>query len=205
MITGSKTKNIKRRRGGQNGFSMPELLVVILVISILVVLALPQLSASRRAFRFAGMQRQIVATLNEARQEAMSQRAPVSFRYDDAAKRTIIYGGRFGAAGDAKNKITELSGSGLNAPEIVYGRPGGVTQGALADTTNLTALSSRKLDVTFQSDGSVVDVAGNPANNALYFYNTTAAESTAFAVSVLGAGGRVKLWRYSKNVRTYIE
>lgn len=201
MTTLAQTKNFKR----QNGFSMPEVLVVLLVISILVVLSLPQLSASRRLFRFSGMQRQVVASLTEARQEAMSQRTPITFRYDDTNKKTIIYGGALGALGDSKNRTVEMSGSGLDKTEIIYGRPSGVSTVPLADTTNLSALSSKTLDVTFQADGSIIDAGGLPKNYALFFYNQKSGQDTAFAVSVLGAGGRVKLWRYSKNIKTYIE
>lgn len=184
---------------------MPELLVVALVISILVVLALPQLSASRRLFRFSGMQRQMVASLTEARQQAMSQRAPITFRYDNANKKTIVYGGSYGALGDSKNQTVEMSGSGLDKTEIIYGRPNGVPSAALADTSNMTALSTNVVDVVFQADGSVVDAANLPKNTALFFYNSKSGQDTAFAVSVLGAGGRIKLWRYSKNIKAYIE
>lgn len=201
MTTLDKTKILKR----QGGFSLPELIVVLLIISILVVLALPQLSASRRLFRFAGMQRQIVASLNEARQQAMSQRAAITFRYDDSNKRTVIYGGSFGAFGDSKNKTVEMSGSGLAAADIVYGRPTGAPKSALTDTSNMTALVAKAVNITFQADGSVVDAANIPTNSGLFFYNKQSAQDAAFAVSVLGAGGRVKLWRYSKNIKAYIE
>jgi len=201
MVTHSKT----RRINGQKGFSLPELLVVLIIIAILVVLALPQLTASRRLFRFAGMQRQIAATLTEARQEAMSQRMPITFRYDDAGKRIVIYGGVFGAAGASTNKVTDLSGSGLDAADIIYGRPSGAPNAALSDTSKLTALSSKTVNVTFLTDGSVVDAGNNPINSALYFYNSKNPEESAFAISVLGSGGRIKIWRYSKSIKTYIE
>lgn len=201
MTTLGKTKIFKR----QSGFSMPELLIVLLVVSILVVLSLPQLSASRRLFRFSGMQRQMVATLIEARQQAMSQRAPITFRYDDKNKKTILYGGAYGALGDKKNNTVEMSGSGLSKAEIVYGRPSGVSSAALGDTSNITALSGKTVDITFSADGSVTDAADLPKNSALFFYNSKGGQETAFAVSVLGAGGRVKLWRYSINIKTYIE
>ncbi len=97
---------IKNKIKNQKGFSLPELLIVLLIISILVVLALPQITASRRLLRFSGIQRQLGTSLNEARQNAMSQRKAVTFRYDDANKRIIIYGGSFGALGDAKNQKT---------------------------------------------------------------------------------------------------
>lgn len=200
-------KAVKREKflGGSKGFSMPELLVVLLVIAILVVLALPQIISSRRLFRFSGLQRQISASLIEARQEAMSQRRPITLLYDDKDKQLVTYGGSFGVFGDASNKTIELSGAGVSLDEIKYGRPGGVPKSALGDTTNMTALAKKKVEITFQPDGSVLDASNNPQNNALFFYHSIYKKDGAFAVSVLGAGGRVKVWRYSKGVNAYVE
>ena len=189
----------------QQGFSLPEIVVVLLVIAILIVLALPQIISSRRLLRFTGIQRQVASTLVDARQEAMSQRTPITFRYNNNIKQAIFYGGSFGAIGDAKNKVVELSGSGVDATEIIYGRPNGVTASALADTSNLTALSGNVVDITFQSDGSVIDAGNNPTNNALFFYNNKYARDSAFAISILGAGGRVKVWHYNQTMNVYVE
>lgn len=199
----SLTENKRTHR--QKGFSVPELIIVLLIVAILCVLALPQVMSSRRLFRFSGMQRQVVTALTEARQEAMSQRIPVTLSYDDAAKKMFIHGGSFGAAGDSRNRIVELTGSGLDADEIAYGRPSGAQTSALSDTANLTPLASGAAGITFHSDGSVVDVRNNPHNNALFFYDVNYPDDMAFAVSVLGAGGRVKVWRYNKNIQIYVE
>jgi prepilin-type N-terminal cleavage/methylation domain-containing protein len=199
-------KHIKTRvLHGQKGFSLPEILIVLLIIAILVVLALPQITTSRRLFRFSGVQRQIATSLNEARQNAMSQRAAITFRYDDANKRTIIYGGGFGVLGDAKNQKIDFANSGLAASEIVYGRPTGVSTSALGDTSNMTDLTANVVDITFQPDGSVTDASNNPVNKALFFYDNKSKKETAFAISILGAGGRTKIWRYSKGVDAYVE
>jgi prepilin-type N-terminal cleavage/methylation domain-containing protein len=204
-----KTYSPNAQRGAKNakqfGFSLPELIVVLLVASILLVLALPQIISSRRLFRFTGLQRQFATSLREARQEAMSQRKPVTFRYDNASKRIIIYGGNYGTLGDPKNVINELSGAGVEAADVKYGRPSGVPTAALSDTTNLTVLSSNAVEITFQVDGSVLDASNNPQNNALFFYHEKYRLDTAFAVSILGAGGRIKVWRYSQGVNAYVE
>jgi prepilin-type N-terminal cleavage/methylation domain-containing protein len=189
----------------QKGFSLPELLIVLFVIAIIVVLALPQIMSSRRMFRFAGVQRQVVTVLREARQEAIAQRAAVTFRYDDTGKKLIIFGGKFGAAGTVQNQIHELYGNGLPQDDIIYGRPAGASTAALGDTTNLASLSAGKVDITFQTDGSVVDASNNPQNKAIFFYDNQSPAESAFAVSVLGAGGRAKLWRYSSGVNMYVE
>lgn len=190
---------------GQKGFSVPEVIVVLLVLAIILVLALPQMISSRRLFRFSGFQRQIATSLREARQEAMSQRKPVTFRYDNNDKSLVTYGGDFGAFGDPKNVFVSLSGSGVESDDVKYGRPTGVPTSALSDTTNLTSLSSNAVEITFQPDGSVLDASSNPQNQALFFYHDKYRLDTAFAVSVLGAGGRIKVWRYSQGVNSYVE
>lgn len=195
----------KRFSQRQKGFSLPELVIVLLVAAIILVLALPQIISSRRLFRFSGMQRQVAASLRDARQEAMSQRNPVTFRYQHNKKQIIIYGGSFGAYGDKKNIVHEMTDSGLAMNDVKYGRPSGVSTAALGDGTNLTAVSNNMVEVTFQPDGSVIDASNNPQNKALFFYHDKHRTDTAFAISVLGAGGRAKLWRYSKGVNKYVE
>lgn len=195
----------KRFLRRQNGFSLPELVIVLLVAAIILVLALPQIISSRRLFRFSGLQRQIASSLRDARQEAMSQRKPVTFRYQHNKRQIIIYGGSFGAYGDGKNIVYEMTDSGLEINDLRYGRPGGASNAALGDGTNLTALSSNMVEITFQPDGSVIDASNNPQNKALFFYHNKHRNETAFAVSVLGAGGRAKFWRYSQRTNTYVE
>ncbi|HEY0427424.1 MAG TPA: GspH/FimT family pseudopilin [Pyrinomonadaceae bacterium] len=201
MLAVNRQKHLTKNRG----FSIPELLIVLLVASIILVLALPQLISSRRLMKFSAMQRQVSASLIEARQEAMSQRRPITFCYDDRNKQLITYGGSFGAFGDAKNKVYNLSGFGVDSADIKYGRPGGVSAAALSDTTNMTSLARSIVEVTFQPDGSVIDASNNPQNSALFFYHNKYKKDAAFAVSILGAGGRIKVWRYSKGVNAYVE
>lgn len=197
--------NANSKPRNQKGFSLPELVVVLLVAAIILVIALPQIISSRRLFRFSGLQRQVATSLREARQEAMSQRKPVTFRYDNSNKQIITFGGDFGALGDAKNVVVLLAGSGVEPGDLKYGRPTGVPTSALSDTTNQTNLSSNAVEITFQPDGSVLDASGNPQNYALFFYHDKYRLDTAFAVSVLGAGGRIKVWRYSRGVNAYVE
>jgi prepilin-type N-terminal cleavage/methylation domain-containing protein len=202
MLAVKKEKNTAKN---SRGFSIPELLIVLLVGAIILVLALPQLISSRRLMKFSAMQKQVAASLVEARQEAMSQRKPVTYVYDDRNKQLVIYGGSFGAFGDATNKVYNLTGFGVDAADIKYGRPSGVSSAALNDTTNMTSTTRSQVEITFQPDGSVIDASNNPQNNALFFYHNKYKKDAAFAVSILGAGGRIKIWRYSKGVNAYVE
>lgn len=122
---------------------------------------------------------------------------------------------------------------GLTASEISYGIPTtstGLPAGAptiptgtlsLGDRIPMTALINNKFNVTFQSDGSVIDPAGIPGpgtppagiavsqgipmDKAMFVFNNKAAQGTASAISVLGASGRVKVWRYIVNGNQFAE
>jgi prepilin-type N-terminal cleavage/methylation domain-containing protein len=91
--------------------------------------------------------------------------------------------------------------------DITYGVPPGVTSVPLDDTAGLTALntSTQKFNLTFQPDGSVIDSNGNPVNGAFYLYNSKAPKDTAVAISILGAAGRIKAWRYVNSANKYVE
>lgn len=169
------------------------------------VFAIPQITSSRRLFSFAAMERQVVASLRDARQQAMSQRKTITFRYEDAGKQIVLYGGSFGNLGDAENQIVQMSGGGLQAANIMYGFPTGVTPAALSDGASLTALSSGVVELEFEGDGSVRDGSDNPIDNALFFYHNIHGKNTAFAVSILGASGRVKIWQYNGQSDAYVE
>lgn len=114
---------------------------------------------------------------------------------------------------------TSLAQGGLHAAEITYGIPAGspplpagapvipVTQ--LDDNILMTPLAPAgaggKLNITFQADGSVIDTVGIPLDRALFLFNNAAAQETASAISVVGASGRVKIWRYNPNGNKYAE
>jgi hypothetical protein len=76
---------------------------------------------------------------------------------------------------------------------------------ALGDSANLTATTANVVNITFQPDGSVINASNTPQNNALFFYHSKYPQDTAFAISILGAGGRIKIWRYSKGAQVYVE
>jgi Tfp pilus assembly protein FimT len=195
------TKNTNREKG----FSTIELVIVALIISIVALIAVPQIMNARRLMRFSGLQRQISTTLRNARQEAMSQRTPITVIYDDAAKKMSVSGGKFGAVGTQNNTVFNFADEGLATIDVTYGKPSGASASALGDGSNVELLVAGKADITFQADGAVVDAGNNPQNKALFFYESQNPTGMAFAISVLGAGGRVKIWKYASGSNNYVE
>src|SRR2546425_685445 len=105
-----------------------------------------------------------------------------------------------------------LSQGGLATSEISTGIPTGLpgSPTAVDGSTGVTLAASGKLNITFQPDGSVIDATNTPVDTALFIYNNQASQGTASAISVRGASGRVKIWRYTVNANnanssTYIE
>jgi Tfp pilus assembly protein FimT len=181
------------------------MIIVMVILTILAALVLPQLRSSRNLTRFSGVQREVVSELRNARQQAMAQRLPLTVRYDDATKQLIVYGGNLGAAGAAANRVVRLARGSLAEADLIYGRPAGAPVSPLADATDLTPLAGGLVEITFQPDGSVLDGSGNPVATGLFFYHARLPNDTAFAVTVLGFGGRVKLWRFNAPTNSYAE
>jgi prepilin-type N-terminal cleavage/methylation domain-containing protein len=119
----------------------------------------------------------------------------------------------------------DLTLGGLAGSEIQYGIPTSsdlpnghptIPTGALADGIKMTTLpTSKQINITFQADGSVINPSGVPAggiplsqgtrmDTGIFIFNNKAASATASAISVLGASGRVRVWRYT-NANVYSE
>ena len=221
-----------RHRSDSNcqGFSLLEMLIVLVIIGLMSAFAIPQLLTQRRLARSAGLPRQIMGQLRKTRQMAMSERKAFTFSYDDVAKTITIIdhnndradpnsgkavltaGGYPSTTGSTIVSTYFLGVEGLTADDIKYGIPTGLPATAsdpLADGVAKTALVSNKLNVTFQRDGSVINSTGTvteriPQDFGMYIYNAQAPVATATAISVLGSSGRVKVWRYD-NAAKYKE
>jgi len=218
------------------GFSLIELLIVIVVIGVMTAIAVPQMISQRRLLRSQAVVREMATQMRYARQLALSQQQAMTFQYDNVTKETKIFdhnnnlldfksgtavlvsnGGQLNTGSPATVVSTApLAQGGLVASEIKYGIPAGLPTDPLADGISMTALYQNKFTVTFQADGSVIDPAGVPAggipvsqgipmDRAMFIYNEKAAQTTAAAISVLGASGRIKVWRYNSNATKYQE
>lgn len=86
-----------------------------------------------------------------------------------------------------------------------YGIPAGLPIAPLGDGILMTTLVSSQLNITFQPDGSVIDAAGNPVGRAMFIYNNKASNATASAISIMGASGRIKIWRYDSGANLYAD
>ncbi len=200
------------------GHSLIELLIVVALLGVVTSLALPELLAQRRLSRSVSVTREIMTGLRHTRQLAMNQRQAFTFQYNNTTKQISIidHNSNLGApmlidpsypntVGSQIVNTTPLAADPSLSSEITYGIPSSLPVGALNDGISMTALFNAQINITFQPDGSVIDGAGNPVGRAMFIYNNRAARETATAISVIGASGRVKIWRYDTSANVYAE
>jgi Tfp pilus assembly protein FimT len=206
---------------------MVETLAVIAIASLLTAMAVPQLLAARRMIRTNGLPREIAAQMRFARQQAMAQRQAFTFQYDDSTKtikvfdhnnnnnataacnmtgQAVLSQANYPNTSCSTTVLTVPMATGAIAPaDLSYGVPTGISNTTLDDGSTPTSLSGTVLNITFQTDGSVTDTAGNYVTRGFYFYNNQIPTQSATAISILGAAGRVKIWRYSSSANKYVE
>lgn len=225
-LTEARMDSQKRGWHAEDGRTIIEALIVVVIATLLGSIAIPQMLAGRRLQRSTVLAREVLAQLRYTRQQAMTQRQAFTFQYDDSTKTIRIFdhqnnnnansaclltGAQVLAATGYPNTACTLTtmtiplASTLPASEITYGVPSGISNSNLGDGSTMTALAGNVVNITFQPNGTVIDASNNYVNKSLYFYNSQVPTQTATAISILGAAGRVKVWRYSTSASKYSE
>lgn len=180
----------------ERGFSMIELMVVLMIILIVAAIAITNLGPNLQQARVDAQMRQVIATFRQAREFAIANRryVQITFPANNQIQVTQVNTLTPGAGG-INPVLTTLTISpplifnldGMPDTPDAYGNGGaivfeGVVNGPVGG-------------MLFQSDGELLDGATFLPINGSVFMGYPGLPSTARAVTVLGTTGRVRGWK----------
>lgn len=204
------------------GFSMIELIIVIVVISIMTAVSMVYLNSSQRLYKPDAEALKIIDIFQEARQRSLTQRRTmrVEIDMDDKVIRLINEEDPATATDDALIRTMAL----LPASEITIDkRPFNITDNPPepfpAPHANFyishypNSVGHRVCTIRFQSTGTVVNAGSDatgtgatPTGVALFIWapdqQTVTNSDIARAITIIGTTGSVRLWEYDKQAST---
>ena len=178
----------------QAGFSVIELMFTVAIIAIVAVIGFEGYYNALPAFRANSAMLAMQAQLRQAREVSIDQRRNVQVTFQGTREVLAVVQGINGGGN------TTLYDYFL--PEafvyVVFSAAGDTPDGFgnVAAVTYNCSGNNLPCTITFQSDGSVLD-GGGGYNNGSVFIGLTGQISTARAVTILSATGKIKGWHYT--------
>jgi prepilin-type N-terminal cleavage/methylation domain-containing protein len=194
----------RRLRSAQAGFSLTEMMIVVIIGFVVATMAITQLQPALQDFRASAAEDTVKSALRQAREYAVTERRTVAVSFKNDA---------FGDAEVVLNLYTVVNGvQTLNTTPfmaIPIDRRVQFMQEGLPDTPdkfgNCAALCFNGAGyaagtiIEFQSDGTFTDGTGTPINGSI-FMGMQAVPATARAITILGSTGRIKSWTGTSGV-----
>ena len=169
----------------QRGFSLPELMIVLGIMTILLAMAIPSIQATIQSFRLLGDVRGIAALQAQARMRAGSSFSRAEVNFDQAASTYQVEVW----CKSASAYVPEGGAHSLSQGDVYGYAP--LTTPAGGQTT-----IGQTTQIIFNSRGQCVDGTGNvTGNDAIYITNNQG----AYLAVTVSPTGRTLVWKYVGN------
>ena len=189
------TRTIEYQARSQRGFSLIDTMVTLSVTGIVGSMATMQVGTMRRLMQGDGAMRVVMAQLNTARELAITQRRNMEIKFVGTNWLQIV-------------RIEVPSGTTVLTNVALEGNAKYALVSGIADTPegfgNSSAISfGSAASIMFGTDGTFIDSNGVPINGTVFLSVANVPESLR-AVTVLGATGRVRSYRWNGNAWTRV-
>lgn len=202
-----------KKRRSESGFSIIELVIVLVIIAILSAISLPYIYSYKKLYKSEDQSLKVMDLMREAAQLALTRRRTMRLEIDLTANALLIIDEN-GAAPNTLIKSIPLElprevRMDIIPAGVVKPNPPNYTDAAYsADATGhlvggATVVGNTVWAVRFKSDGSAVNAAGIPISANIYVWPPVTVGSTTprntkeiRAITMFGGSGAIRYWKY---------
>ncbi|MGI8470199.1 MAG: pilus assembly FimT family protein [Pyrinomonadaceae bacterium] len=214
----------KRKLGGDNGFSLIELLTVLAIIGIMTTVSLIYFTTTKQLYKADDQGLQIVDLIQEARQRALTQRVTMRVELDLSSNvaRLINEQDSSKSSDDFVIRTIPLYDSSQvridTKPSNVSGTPpetAPVPAAVFKPSTYIFSPAHTVCTLRFLLNGQVVDAGtndigagANQVGATLYVWKpktgSTTVSEVSRAITIVGSSGSVRMWEYAQQGSGYV-
>jgi prepilin-type N-terminal cleavage/methylation domain-containing protein len=194
-----------RRRSTQAGFSLTEMMIVVVIGFVVATMAITQLQPALQDFQASAAEDTVKSTLRQAREYSISQRrtVAVTFANDAFGDAEVVLTLYTVVDGVQSLSTTPFMTVPINR-RVQFSRVGPLGDtpdsfGACAALCFNGAGYAPGTIIEFQSDDTFTNGTGNPINGSI-FMGMAGMPATARAITILGSTGRIKSWTGTSGV-----
>lgn len=210
------TENKLARRGTTGGFSIIELVMVLVIIGIMSALSIPLIVNYKKQLKSEDQALKMMDLMREASQLALTRRRLMRFEIDLTNNRMLLIDGRnAGPADDILIKALPLEDvQDIRIDQIPAGvtrpNPPNYNDAAYVNDTvghlynGVRVVGNRVWQISFLSNGSAVNAANNPLSGNIYFWTPLTPGSASpknikevRAITIFGGSGAVRYWKHN--------
>lgn len=204
------SRSISRRRNA-GGFSLIELLIVVVVITILTAVSIPYLYQYRKLYKSEDQAIKLLDLMREAGQLALTHRRTIRLEID-LTDNAVLLIDENGTAADTLIKTVPIESelrldaipSGVNRPNPPNYNDAVFANDALGHNVGATPVTGHRVwAARFRSDGSAVNAANTPVSSTIYLWppktpgNADARDKREIrAITMFGGSGAIRYWKY---------